>query len=374
MRLLHVSDVYRPRVGGIEMFVEELAERQALAGHDVTVLSLATDGAAPGVETTLGGVRIVRAPARAPVPLPFLPRGGEVDVRDFDRVHVHLSVVSPFSTRLAQAAGRAGVPTLATVHSMWDGREGWVRIVGAIAGWSRWPVTWTAVSSAAAATMREVLGETTPITIVPNGVEVDWWRAVAPVEEPGRPLTVVSVMRLAGRKRPLQLIDALAESRLAVPLERSLRLVLVGEGPLEDRLRARVQALGVDDWVDLVGSRTRSEIREIYRHADVYAAPSHQESFGLAALEARATGLPVVAMTHGGVGEFVRDGVEGLLCDDDQAMAAAITRLAVDDDLRGRITDHNRRRPPVHDWGRTLEGFERAYRLAAAPLRAVPVG
>ncbi|GAB3664531.1 glycosyltransferase [Nocardioides korecus] len=370
MRLLHVTDVYRPRLGGIEMFVEELAERQALAGHDVTVLSLATDGAVPGVETTAGGVRIVRAPSRAPWPMPFLPAGDGVDLTSFDRVHAHLSVVSPFSTRVTQAASRRGVPVILTVHSMWDGREGWVRTVGLIAGWARWPATWTAVSSAAAATMREVLGHDTPVLVVPNGVEVDWWRdsgpLTGPVDDASRPVTVVSVMRLAGRKRPLQLLDAMAEARLAVPRDVALRLLVIGTGPLEERLRERVRALGIGDWVELAGARTRAEIREAYRHADVYAAPCLQESFGLAALEARATGLPVVAMTHGGVGEFVRDGVEGLLCEDDDALARDLARLVGDHALRRSLTEHNRRHAPTHDWARTLAGFEDAYAHAGA--------
>lgn len=370
MRVLHVSDVYRPRIGGIEMFVEELAERQVAAGHDVSVLSLATDGARPGVETGASGVTLRRAPSRAPWPLPFVPRGGLVDLTAYDRVHVHLSVVSPFSTKVAQAAVRAGVPTIATVHSMWDGREGWVRTVGLIAGWDRWPVTWTAVSAAAAATMQGVLGARTPILVVPNAVEVDWWRARQPVADRSRPVTVVAVMRLAGRKRPLQLVEALARSRQAVPAEVPMRAVVVGEGPLEERLRARIDALGVGGWVELAGARSRAEIRDIYRDADLYAAPSQQESFGLAALEARAVGLPVVAMRHGGVGEFIRDGIEGVLCDDDDALAEAFTRLATDRELRERLAGHNRAQAPVHDWARTLEGFEGAYAHADQQARS----
>ncbi len=245
MRLLHVTDVYRPRLGGIEMFVEELAERQALAGHEVTVLSLATDGAVPGVETTAGGVRIVRAPSRAPWPMPFLPAGEGPGLTGYDRVHAHLSVVSPSApgSRRPRPGAR---PVVMTVHSMWDGREGWVRTVGLFAGWSRWPVTWTAVSSAAADTMRGVLGARTPVVVVPNGVEVDWWREAPappdPRDDASRPVTIVSVMRLAGRKRPLQLLDAVAQARLLVPRSTALRLVVVGTGPLEERLRERTRA------------------------------------------------------------------------------------------------------------------------------------
>ncbi len=370
MRILHVTDVYRPRVGGIEMFVEELAARQSADGHEVTVLTLTEDSE---TSTPRGEVIVLRAPSWAPVPLPFLPGAGLLDVTAYDAVHAHLSVVSPFSTKVAQAAVRAGVPTVATVHSMWTGREGWVRLVGAIAGWSRWPVVWTAVSTAAATAMQQAFTTTTPVLVVPNAVEIPWWRADPPIEEPGRPLTFVAVMRLAGRKRPLQLLEVLARTRAAVPDDVPLRALIVGEGPLEEKVRTRIDSLGLEDWVELTGSLSRTRIRDLYRSADVYVAPSYQESFGLAALEARATGLPVVAMRSGGVGEFVRHGTEGLLCADDEEMQLALTEFATDRALLAEVAAHNLHHPPTMDWRVALDGFDEAYVLAGRAVERADV-
>ncbi len=358
MRILHVTDVYRPRVGGIEMFVEELAERQVAAGHDVTVLSVT-----PGSPRS-GAVTVIRTPQPGPWPLPIVPGRKVLEISSYDVVHAHLSVASPFSTKVAQAAVRAGVPTITTVHSMWNGREGWVRTIGAISGWNRWPVEWTAVSAAAAAAMKSSLAPGTPVTVVPNAVEVQWWREHPAVPEPERPVTLVTVMRLAGRKRPMQLLDVLARARQDVAASVPLRAVIVGDGPLENKLRARIDALGIGDWVELAGSCTREQIRELYRHSDVFVAPSHQESFGLAALEARAAGLPVVAMRSGGVGEFVLDGTEGLLCEDDDEMADALVGLASNGELRRAMVEHNQKHAPALDWSVPLAGFEAAYALA----------
>ena len=357
MRILHATDGYRPYVGGIEMFVEELAQRQIVAGHEVTVLS-STAGPSDS-----GSIDVIRTPTPAPWPLPFLPRR-DLHLSSYDVVHAHLSVVSPFSSRVAKAAVAAGTPTIATVHSMWTGREGWVRLVGAIAGWDRWPVRWTAVSSVAAASMRDCLRPQTPVDVVPNAVDVDWWRAQSPLPDASRPFTVVAVMRLAGRKRPLELLDALVEMREQVPSSVPLRAVIVGEGPLEERVRHRVEQLGLGDWVELAGPLSRDGIRELYRSADAYAAPCYQESFGIAALEARAFGLPVVAMRSGGVGEFVQHGVEGLLCHDDEELARALTVLATDPDLARTMAAHNLAHPPPMDWQATLDGFEAAYARA----------
>jgi glycosyltransferase involved in cell wall biosynthesis len=360
MRILHVTDFYRPKVGGIEMFVEELAQRQSAAGHDVTVLTEMRDrSGAP----TAGPVRVIRTPTPTPWAMPFLPRR-DLDLPSYDVVHAHLSIATPFSSRVAKAAVAVGTPVIATVHSMWTGREGWVRIIGAIAGWHDWPMRWTAVSGAAAETMYPLLRAETSVGIVHNAVDVDWWRSLEHVEDASRPFTVAAVMRMTGRKRPIPLLDSLARVRAELPPDTQLRAVLVGEGPLEDKVRAHVDRLDLGDWVELAGPLSRQQIRELYTRTDAYLAPSYQESFGIAALEARAAGLPVVAMRTGGVGEFVQHGQEGFLCHDDDEMVQALTLLAVDRDLRRTMSAHNLAHPPPMDWQRTLDGFEEAYAWA----------
>ena len=126
--------------------------------------------------------------------------------------------------------------------------------------------------------------------------------------------------------------------------------------------------------MELTGGLSRDEIRDLYRSADGYVAPSYQESFGIAALEARAAGLPVVAMRSGGVGEFVAHGTEGLLCEDDEDLARALAALTEDDGLRRRIAAHNRSHPPAFDWSTALAGFQTAYGEAASPARGAGRG
>ena len=169
MRILHVTDVYRPRVGGIELFVEGLGLRQVAAGHEVTVLT----GTRANGSADPAALDVVRVPLGGYIPMRALP----VDLASYDVVHAHLSVVSVFTTRVAKAAARAGVPVVNTVHSMWNGREGWVRIVAAIATWDRLPQVWTSVSRNAAATIEDVLDPEAEVRVVPNAVDVDWWHA-----------------------------------------------------------------------------------------------------------------------------------------------------------------------------------------------------
>ena len=119
-------------------------------------------------------------------------------------------------------------------------------------------------------------------------------------------------------------------------------------------------------WVHLPGRVSRHELRQRYSAADIYVTPAPLESFGIAALEARTVGLPVVGRWGRGLQEFVKDGLNGYLAADDEAMAVALARLVTDDGLRGSMTAYNRSIPPEQSWGRILDGAEAEYRRAIA--------
>jgi phosphatidylinositol alpha 1,6-mannosyltransferase len=124
---------------------------------------------------------------------------------------------------------------------------------------------------------------------------------------------------------------------------------------------------GMRRWVHLAGRCDRETIHQIHAASDVYLAPATLESFGIAALEARCAGVPVVAMRVGGVGEFVRHGREGLLVGSDAEMAQATADLLTAPERLQAMREHNRRTEPVTTWGRVLELTEAAYHRAGVP-------
>jgi glycosyltransferase involved in cell wall biosynthesis len=361
MRILHVTDGYRPRVGGIEVFVEDLAQRQAMAGHEVTVLT-ATSHSGPG--ETGGPVRVLRTPPSVLHPLAPTAARSAVLAGEYDVVHAHLSVVSPFATAVARVADDAGLATVHTVHSMWGSCRSVIRAVRTLAGWDASRAVWTAVSGVAAVEVREILRRGADVEILHNAVAVDWWATGARVRPAGGPVTLVSVMRLAGRKRPGALLSIAEDLRSVLPEGVGFQLLIAGDGPLRTRLQSEIDRTGLEGTVALLGGLSREQVRSLYLQADGYVAPAYQESFGIAALEARAAGLPVVAMRAGGVGEFIQHEIDGLLCDDDVAMVDALRRLVFDDVLRSRIAAHNRAVPPVQAWPRTLAAMEEVYQRA----------
>jgi glycosyltransferase involved in cell wall biosynthesis len=350
MRILHVTDHYLPVLGGIETHVGGLAQRQQERGDDVTVLTSTPGGSAEGA----GAVRVVRARS--------FREAASFDLRPFDIVQAHVSVVAPFSAPLAAMAARAGVPTVVTVHSMWNGMGPLPGLAAAVAGVRSAPVAWTAVSRVAAIRLAPQLPGGTQVSVLPNAVDVPA-RGRTPSTRPDGLVQLISTMRLARRKRPVQLVRMFRDlqDQVKVPLH----LTIVGDGPLLGRVRHELARTGLEESVTLAGRVEPSTVVSLLTSSDLYVAPSIRESFGLAALEARCVGLPVVGHAVSGLTDFIRTGVDGFLGDSDAAIVAALARLVTDEDLRWQTAEHNRTVGTEMTWSNSLGRHDRIYTVAA---------
>ncbi|SFJ82295.1 glycosyltransferase family 4 protein [Cellulomonas sp. KH9] len=373
MRVVHVSDCFAPRTGGIETQVGDLARHQARTGDEVHVLTatLGEGGERGGVVDVEDGVHVHRLGARLPFDLPVNPLAGPGLIRRAlrgvrpDAVHVHAGVVSPFAFDGVRVATALGLPTAITWHCMLDGVAGVAGPALRRTRWARLPAALSAVSGAAAERVRTMLGGR--VDVVPNGIDTALWAPTGPPDpDLDAPLHLVATMRLAPRKRAVPLVDVVAAAAGRLP-DGALRLTLVGDGPARDAVRARVASAGLQDVVTLRGRLPRSEVRATYADADVFLAPARLEAFGIAALEARTAGLVVLAHDGTGVGEFVTPGVDGFLVADDAAMTDAVVRLAQDRDLLATMRRHAATVPPPFDWDHVLAAaaaqYERASRL-----------
>jgi glycosyltransferase involved in cell wall biosynthesis len=366
VKIVHVSDCYLPRPGGIERQVHDLAVRQQEAGHDVEIItSSGADDQRDGEGAQLRVHRLADRGGAGSIHYATSLRGAALAAaRQFDAMHVHLSTCSPLALLAARAGCHAGVPVAATVHSMWARATPFMRACAGVSGWRRWPIAWSAVSAAASREVLSVLGGRS-VAVLPNGVDAGEWVLPVRVPDPQR-VVIASVMRLVPRKRPRQLLQILAQLRRQVAADVHIEAVLVGNGALRPQLETDLRRLGMTDWVTLTGTLTRAEIASRYRDCDIYVAPAKLESFGIAALEARAAGLPIVARTGTGVAEFVQHDVHGLLVRDDAAMVRALRELVVNPGLRASFAASSRAHPPMIDWPRVLEGCDALYARAIA--------
>ncbi len=159
MRIVHVTDCYLPRVGGIELHLRDLAGQQRAAGHEVVVVTSTPGEQLPGVIRTTA------------------PTAGWWQRLGADVVHAHVSVVSPFAMAAARRTAGAGMPTVVTVHSLWTHARPLPLLVRDLGRVGTWPVVWSAVSECAAAPVRALLGVS--VSVLPNAIDLAAWSPVA---------------------------------------------------------------------------------------------------------------------------------------------------------------------------------------------------
>jgi D-inositol-3-phosphate glycosyltransferase len=215
----------------------------------------------------------------------------------------------------------------------------------------------------------------TRLTVVQPGVDLERFRPGAVdrarfgLPERGH------VVAFVGRIQPLKGPDVLIR---ALPEMPGVTVVICGgpSGSGLDRPTALMElaaSLGVADSVRFLPPQTADDLAALYRAADLVAVPSHNESFGLVALEAQACGTPVVAAAVGGLVTAVRDGVSGVLVDghDPAAWARVLAKLLAEPGRREELSIGAVRHAANFSWDRTAEGLLRVYREAVTEHRAL---
>ena len=179
------------------------------------------------------------------------------------------------------------------------------------------------------------------IRVVPNGVDPQKFRPFEGCEKikhaigVDSKLCVLFVGRLIPRKGLGYLIEA---AKHVVKERRETAFVVVGNGPLKNRLVSQAEKLGVADNFVFLGDVNEKLLPALYNCADVFAFPSIQEGQGIALLEAQATAKPVVAFDVGGVHEAVLNNETGLLVKpDSRELADAMLRLLSSFSLREKM-------------------------------------
>lgn len=325
-----------------------LVSAQREAGWNSEVIT-ATVGEA------LHGVTRITAPI--PFDIPIHPRTRHRLMEHFvslqpSVVHVHLGAASPFAWGALRATRDMGLPTVITVHSMWGGisRAGYHLFTRQLTGSS---FVWSAVSTEAGQSVQEALR--LPVHVMPNGINVEQWTSHA---IPSDHLRVIGVLRMAPRKRVVPWLSIIREVQGIHP---EVSAVLVGDGPLLAYAKRYVKKHQMN--VSLPGRLNHSQLRELYSRSDVFLQSSTRESFGIAALEARAAGLVVVAREGTGTGSFIADGINGFLEEDDQLMARRLLWLA-DDSYEVASIKENNQAAPIYDLRKMLTVSGQLYEMA----------
>lgn len=348
MRIVHVADSFSPDVGGIERQVETLVRHQVAQGHDVTVITAVAEPADLDRE-----LDVVRAAKGRWLTVAFPWRNakivaGVLDGREIDVVHAHFTVISPLAIYVTRVASRRRIPVAATVHSLWWKITPATRISTLLFGWGRMKAAWSGVSSVAARQIRRTLPSVRAVSIVPNLIDSQWWSDGIPTDRDlSDAVRIVLVGRLKKRKHLDEVIDVLARVRQQLPEGTKVSISIVGDGPRRDDLQRQIDEADLTDWVALLGYRTSEAIRDLHHRSHLFIASSRQEAFGIAALEARSAGLPIIGYRSTGLVDYIADGVDGLLVSSKEEMAQALAGLIRDRARLGRMLHTTGSTPPA---------------------------
>ena len=340
-----------PSFGGSGVVASELAMALAEHGDEVHVISYAMPSRLFLADRNLSyhEVLVPHYPLFEYPPYSLALSTKMVEVarhQKLDLMHVHYAVPNAVSAVLAQQIlAPQRLPVVTTLH----GTD--ITLVGNDPSYletTRWGIEQsdavTTVSGALRDTTREQLGIQREIQVVPNFIDPHRYEAQKDTlgarrwAQEGERL-VVHISNFRPVKRVIDVVDVFARVHARLPS----RLLLVGDGPDRARIEQRCRDLGVCDAITFTGNLPL--IEEVLVGADLFLLPSETESFGLAALEALACKVPVIATAVGGLPEVVAQGENGFLrpVGDVEGMAADALRLLQDDALHQDFREHARR-------------------------------
>lgn len=404
---LHTSPLDQPGTGdagGMNVYVIELSKRLAAQGIEVDIFTRATSSSLDPVVDCGGGITVRHIHAgpfegltKGELPGQLCVFAREVlraeaahPVGHYDVVHSHYWLSGQVG---ALARDRWGVPLVHSMHTMakvknealaeGDSPEPLARVIGEeqVVEAADMLVANTDLEAKQLVNLYDA--DPSRVEVVHPGVDLDVFRprdkaqARAELGLPGD----ASVLLFAGRIQPLKapdvLLRAVAELLRRSPDLRSRLVVPVVGGPsgsgLEhpESLAQLATALDLDDVVRFVPPVAQDDLARWCAAATLVAVPSYNESFGLVAAEAQATGTPVVAAAVGGLTTVVRDGHSGLLVDghDAVAWADALGRVVADADLRVRLEAGALEQARRFSWERTAESMLGVYARARAELK-----
>jgi glycosyltransferase involved in cell wall biosynthesis len=369
MRIAIVSDTFQPEINGVTTVLRRMVDGLSAMGHEVRVVApqYPTDAAPEPGELRIPSVSFPPYPD-VRFALPAIRRVSHF-MRAFSPDVMHVATEGPLGWTGRHVAINQGIPLVTSYHTNFpiacrDYGVSWLEPV--IWKWIEWfhrPAVLTQTPGEAARDMLHEHG-LPQATVWGRGVDVSFfnprrrsemWRRTHRI--PGSDVVVTHVGRLAREKNMPVLLEAL--NLLRDTALSSMTYVIAGGGPMRDEVVER------SPFARHFGFLDREALADLYANSDLCVLPSQRETCGLVALEAMASGVPVIAADARGFRESIDHDVTGLLVppDDARSLAAAIGRLAGSVGLRRSMAQRARRFAESRDADRENVSLVELYQI-----------
>ncbi|MDB5225746.1 MAG: hypothetical protein JWL87_698 [Candidatus Adlerbacteria bacterium] len=389
MRVLIASDTYHPHVNGASYFTQRLAHALAEAGHEVAVVA-----PGPSLSPTYTmhgrvhfyGVRsfpvFIVPKFRFVMPLiSAISQRAASAIREFKPDVVHIQMHFPISRMVLREAARRGIPVVATNHFMPENLTHYLHLPDFITHQIH---TWAWQD--AARVLSKTRGVSAPtrtagvmlepwlkaeVPAISNGIDLKRFNpqndpapAKAQYALPDKP-TLLFVGRLDKEKN----IDVVLRAAALAKERADFHFVVAGHGAEQNKLQRLARELGIEDRVTFTGFVPDGLLASLYAAADCFVNAGIAELQCIVAMEAMATGLPIIGARAVALPELIHHEENGFLFKpgDHKELAGRLIEMFSDGAMRERMGQESLKIIAGHDLSLTLEAFEDFYRKAMLP-------
>lgn len=352
MKIGMITDCYTPVINGVTRMVELYQRTLTELGHEVTIFTWGTKPKTQGDVIRSLGLPLGNSGYFAG--WGFLPKA-QKRLQEMDVVHCHHLFVS-----LEMARRYVSCPIIYTNHTRYDLYTVAYTPFSPTVAYNLMERVWPRFTGyadtiiAPSASIKHVMhrfGVTTPIEVIPNGVDLGMFTQATPQSTlKTDDLTLIYVGRLASEKNLIPLLTQFAKMHAQHP---KLSLVLVGDGAQREQLEAHTTQLNITSQVQFLGAIPYDQIPALLAQADIFVTASVSEVHPLTVIEAMAAGLPIVALTSGAMREAVGDG--GILVEQVEEMVTAVCDLINHPQKRQQLAQNAQRHSQRYDIHTTVQ-------------------
>ncbi len=395
MKILIAADLHWPTINGVATFSRSLARGLSERGHEVVVIAPSQTGR--GYEEYDQNYVIKRVMS---VPFPFYQnfrisvapqREVKKIIEDFAPDVIHIQMLLGIGQATMRYGKKFNIPVVSTNHAIPENLLDNLKMVAPLAR----PINYiineygrrfyvksdyvTTPTQSAIDMFVDIASQLpTPPEAVSNGIDLQRFFPGKPSAEVMKKFNLPSdrpVVTYLGRLDAEKHISVLLKAFAQIQKKHDAQLLVVGSGTDAENLKLLSRELAIKRHVTFTGRVTDDEIVQLHRVGDVFCMPSPAELQCIAALEAMASGKPVVAVDAGALGELCQDGINGYLCqkDDVDGIAESLDKILSDKKLQKEFGKKSLEIAHTHDIKYTLDKFEEIYaKVIATKTRLLP--